>query len=141
VRAALQGKWVLISLNMNAEDGRNAPVDATGILTSDQFGGLNVEYRLSDQGRQTLAKLGHTIPNPVISTSGSVVIDPVKKSIVYVGDDFGEKAFDADLAARRANPFALERTRYYTLGADGILTLQTRYDSGKPAAVSRWKKQ
>src|SRR5262245_37326747 len=55
VRAALQGKWVLVSLNMNAEDGRSAPVEATGILTSDQFGGLNVEYRLSDQGRQTLA--------------------------------------------------------------------------------------
>ena len=40
----------------------------------------------------------------------------------------------------RQNPFALERTRYYEFAADGTLTLRTRHDDGKDAAVSKWKK-
>ena len=40
-------------------------------------------------------------------------------------------AFDPDACAQRANPFALERVRYYTFGADGTLTLATRYDNGQ----------
>jgi hypothetical protein len=45
------------------------------------------------------------------------------------------------LAERRQNPFALERTRFYTLGTDGVLTLVTRHDNGKDAATSRWRRQ
>jgi len=48
--------------------------------------------------------------------------------------------FDPTLAAQRANPFALERVRYYTLGTDGTLTLNTRYEDGREAAVSHWKR-
>jgi len=56
--------------------------------------------------------------------------------------DFEERAlgFDPTLAAARANPFALERIRYYDLRADGMLSLSTRCDSGKEAAVSLWKR-
>ena len=43
-------------------------------------------------------------------------------------------------SARRANPFALERVRYYVIGDDGTLLLSTRYDNGKDAVVSRWKR-
>ena len=47
---------------------------------------------------------------------------------------------DPKIAALRANPFALERIRYYTIGADGVLTMTTRHDNGRDAAVGRWKK-
>ena len=87
-----------------------------------------------------LGALGIKTPNPVISTSGRVVIDPQKKLITYVGEDVKTQGFDPDLAARRANPFALERARFYEFGADGMLTLTSRYDNGKEAAVGRWKK-
>jgi hypothetical protein len=140
VRQALQGRWVLESLNINTEDGRAAAVDATGVLTCDNFGNMSLEYRISDGGMKQLADIGITMPTPVVSTSGNVAIDPQQHRITYVGDDFMKKLLDADLAARRANPFALERTRYYDLGADGTLTLSTRYDSGADAAKSRWKK-
>jgi hypothetical protein len=124
------------------EDGRAERIDASGVLTADAFGGLDVEYRISDTGQQSLAKLGITPPSPVIATSGSVVINPQAKQITYVGEDFNKRAlsFDKDLAALRANPFALERVRYYTFGADGTLTLSTRYENGKDAAVGHWKK-
>jgi hypothetical protein len=70
------------------------------------------------------------------------VIDTQQHRITYLGADFEERAlgFDPKIAAQRANPFALERIRYYDLRADGTLTLSTKYDSGKEAAVSLWKR-
>jgi hypothetical protein len=139
-RKALEGRWTLVSLDVTADDGRKASVDATGVLTSDAFGNLNIEYRLSEAGQKALEGVGIRPPNPVISTTGQAVIDTQQRRITYVPPDAAARAFDADLAAARANPFALERPRYYSLGDDGILTLATRHDSGKDAAVSRWKK-
>ena len=140
VRKQLQGQWTLVSLNVTAEDGRQQAIDASGLLNSDAFGNLHIEYRMSDAGQKSLGALGIKTPNPVISTSGRVVIDPQKKLITYVGEDVKTQGFDPDLAARRANPFALERARFYEFGADGMLTLTSRYDNGKDAAVGRWKK-
>ena len=55
------------------------------MLTFDGFGNLEIEYRMSEAGRQTLESLGIRVPNPVLSTAGNVAIDPVKKQITYVG--------------------------------------------------------
>ena len=142
VRQQLQGRWELLSLNVNGADGSAHSVDATGVLTSDAFGSLQIEYRMSEAGMQALAAIGIKYPNPVVSTSGRVVIDPQKKQITYVGDDFNQRALggDKELAAQRANPFALERARFYAFSISGELTLSTRYDDGKDALVSRWKK-
>jgi hypothetical protein len=142
VRKQLEGRWVLTSFNVTGSDGQQAAVDATGMLTCDAFGVLHVEYRISDTGQQSLATLGVPRLDPVLSTTGRVVINPQQKQITYVGDDFEKRAlgFDPALAASRANPFALERTRYYELGADGSLLLSSRYDDGRDASVSRWKK-
>jgi hypothetical protein len=142
VRQALQGRWTLTSLNISSEDGRTTPVEATGMLTSDAFGNLEIHYKMSEAGQKALANLGIKSPNPAISTTGRVVIDPQQRQITYAGEDFEKRAmgFDPNLAALRANPFALERTRYYTFGEDGTLTLATRHDNGRDAVVSRWKK-
>jgi hypothetical protein len=142
VRRQLQGRWTLVSLNVTTEDGRKSAIDATGALNSDAFGGLEIEYRMSESGQQSLASLGIKSPNPVVSTAGRVVIDAQRQQITYAADDFNTRAlgFDPDLAARRANPFALERVRHYQFAEDGTLTLTTRYDNGKDAAVARWKK-
>jgi hypothetical protein len=141
-RNFLAGRWVLDSLRITTEDGRGAAIEAAGALTADPNGTLAIEYRMSEAGQKTLASLGIDAPDPVISTSGRVVIDPQQRQITYLGDDFQQRAqgFDPDLAARRANPFALERTRHYTLETDGTLVLSTRYDTGKDAIVSRWKR-
>jgi hypothetical protein len=142
VRKALAGRWVLSGLDVSTVDGRKTPVEATGVLTSDEFGRLTIEYRMSESGQKALEGLGIKAPNPVISTSGRIVIDPQQQRISYVDDDTSQQAlgFDPDLAARRANPFALERPRYYTFEEDGTLTLATRHDNGNDASVSRWKR-
>jgi hypothetical protein len=141
-RKALEGRWEMVSLRVNAADGRSAAIEATGTLTADAYSNMDVEVRMSDAGQKALQGLGIKTPNPVISTKGRVVIDAQQRRITYVGDDFEKRAlgFDPDLAARRANPFALERVRHYELGADGLLRLSTRYDDGKDAFVSQWKK-
>ena len=142
VRKQFEGNWTLVSFKVSAEDGRQVDVDATGNLSFDGFGVLGVRYQMSDAGLNSLASVGVTSPNPVISTTGRVVIDTQQHRITYIGDDFEERAlgFDPKLAAARANPFALERIRYYDLRADGTLSLSTRYESGKDAAVSLWKR-
>jgi hypothetical protein len=140
-RKQLEGKWTLTALEYASPDGKRATIDGTvGSLTADDFGNMTIEYRVSDGGVRALEGLGFKPPDRVISTRGRVVINVDDKSIAYVGEGAGAKPFDANAAAARANPFALERTRYYDFAADGTLTLTTRHDDGKDAVVSRWKK-
>src|SRR5262245_31023939 len=141
-RKRLQGRWTLTSLTVTAEDGRKSPVDATGVLTFDGFGNLQIEYRLSEEGRKTLEGLGIKTPSLVLSTSGNAAIDPVQRRITYSSADVQKRAlgFDPDLAAQRANPFTLERVRNYTFVDDNNLTLTTRHDNGSDAAVAQWKR-
>jgi hypothetical protein len=141
-RKQFEGRWALVSFKVHAPDGRQVDVDATGDLLFDGFGVLQITYKMSDAGLKALASVGVKSPNPVISTTGRVVIDTQQNRITYLADDFEEKAlgFDPKLAAARANPFALERIRYYNFGNDGTLTLSTRYDDGKDANVSLWKR-
>jgi hypothetical protein len=140
VRKQLAGTWSLVSLVVNTADGKSVNVDAVGTLSSDNFGNLEIEYRVTEAGLKSLASIGVTSPNPVISTRGKAELDPKQKAIRYASGNDINRAFDPKLAALRANPFALERTRYYDFRADGTLRLATRHDSGRDAAVSIWKK-
>ena len=142
VRKQFEGTWSLVSFKVSGPDGRQTNVDATGDLSFDGFGVLKIQYKMSDAGLKALASIGVKSPNPVISTTGRVVIDTQQQRITYLADDFEEKAlgFDPKLAAARANPFALERIRYYMFGNDGLLTLSTKFDDGKDANVSQWKR-
>jgi hypothetical protein len=137
-RKFLQGKWTLSSLQVSSAQGKSAPIEATGTLVADEFGNLEIIYRLSDAGRKTMESLGVQVATSVLTTSGQVVIDSTQKSITYVAPDAAAKAFDPALAAARANPFALERPRYYSVDPKGALRLATRYDDGKDAAVGTW---
>ena len=140
VRRQLAGTWSLASLVVHTADGKSVNVDAMGTLSSDTFGNLEIEYRVSDAGLKSLASIGVTSPNPVISTKGKAEVDPQQKAIRYASGNDINRAFDPKLAAARANPFALERIRYYDFSPDGLLRLATRHDNGRDAAVSTWKK-
>jgi hypothetical protein len=141
-RKELEGQWVLVSLRVTAADGRQSDIEATGSLDVDQYSVVQIEYRMSDAGLKALAAIGINYPNPVISTKGRAAIDVQHRQITYVDKELEQKArdYDRDVAARRANPFALERVRHYTIDPDGLLILSTRYDDGKDAMVSRWKR-
>ena len=140
-RVALEGKWSLVTMTANSIDGRSAGVDATGTLVSD-FSNLTIAFQISERGLETLRGLGIKAPNPVIGTSGRVVIDTQKSLITYSSDDINRKmlGFDPELAKLRSNPFSLERERTYLFSNDGTLRMATRYDNGKEALVSVWKR-
>jgi hypothetical protein len=138
-RKALEGEWTLVSLDVATEDGRARQVEAKGHLSFDEFANLRIEFQMSEGGLKTLESIGVKSPNPVISTTGTAAIDPVEHRITYVSPDAGSRAFDPALAASRANPFALERVRYYSLD-EGLLTLMTRHDNGVNASTSRWRR-
>jgi hypothetical protein len=140
-RQALEGRWVLQSFAAASADGRRTAVESDGVLTLDNFGNLRVDLRLTDAGRAALTGIGVDYP-ATISTEGRVVIDTQQHKIVYVapGTDTSAGRIDPALAARRANPFALERDRWYAIADDGVLTLTTKHDSGSDAAISRWKR-
>ena len=140
VRKQLSGNWTLVSLVVHRADGKAVNVAATGIMVSDSFGNLEIEYRISEAGMKSLESIGVTSPNPVISTKGRAEIDPKGKAIRFASGNDINRAYDPKLAALRANPFALERTRYYNFGSDGILRMATKHDNGREAAVSIWKK-
>jgi len=141
VRQRLDGQWTLATLAIFDETGRKVDVEATGSLVSDAYGGLAIEYRMRDAGQKALGSAGIVSPNPVLTTTGRVAIEPRQRQITYVGADYTKQGgFDAGLAAKRANPFALERIRYYTFNADGTLSLATRHDNGRDAVVSTWKR-
>ena len=140
-RVAMEGKWTLQSMTANATDGRTAKIDAAGTLISD-FSNLTIEFRMTDRGMESLRGLGIKAPNPVIATSGRVVIDTQKSLITYASDDIQRRmlGFDPELAKLRSNPFSLERERTYLFSNDGTLRMATRYDDGKEALVSVWKR-
>lgn len=140
-RKQLEGSWQLVSLRMANADGRQTDVDATGSLNLDGFGNLHIEFRMSAAGQKALSSIGITSPNPVLTTTGRAVIDPQQQRVSYVGDDFVKSGgMDAGVAAKRNNPLAAERERYYKFDADGTLILSTRYPDGKEASIGRWKR-
>ena len=141
VRQQLEGRWQLVSLNFAAEDGRKADVEASGMLSMDNFANLSIEFTMTDAGMKALSSLGITFPNPRVSTSGQAAINPASREITYVGTRFTTSGgMDPQTAARRQTPFALEPVRYYSFDEQGLLTLSTRYDDGKDAVVGKWKK-
>lgn len=140
-RKQLEGSWQLVSLRMANAEGRQTDVDATGSLNLDGFGNLHIEFRMTDAGQKALAGIGITSPNPVLTTTGRAIIDAQQQRVTYVGDDFVKSGgMDASVAAKRNNPLAVERVRYYKFEPDGTLVLSTRYPDGKDASVGRWKR-
>lgn len=140
VRSQLEGSWNLQSLTVSAFEGKPVPVAAKGTLTFDRFGNIQVDYQIADDGLAALSRAGIAMPTPTISTKGQAMIEPQSNQIVFVDPAFKGKPYDADLVDLRRNPFALQHRRHYEFASDGTLTLSARYDTGKDAAVGRWRK-
>ena len=136
----LEGDWTLLALTVNSEDGKHVTPQASGTLAVDEFSNLKIEYRLTDAGRDALERIGLRSPNPVVSASGRVAIDPQRHTVTYMAPDANARTFAPDEAALRANPLALEHLRYYSVGRNGVLTLTTRFQNGHEATRATWKR-
>jgi hypothetical protein len=140
VRKRLEGTWTLQSLTVASFEGQPLSIGAQGRMTLDGFGNLQLNYDVTDDGLAQLARAGIAMPSTNIRTDGRVAIDAQSHQIVYVDPASAGKPFAADLVDMRRNPFAIHHRRHFQFNDDGTLTLSTRYDTGKDAAVGKWKK-
>ena len=95
-RKQLEGQWTMVALTVISPDGKRVTPQAAGDLSVDEFSNLKIEYRLSDSGRSALEGVGMRSPNPVISGSGRVAIDPQRHTVTYMPPDANARALDAD---------------------------------------------
>jgi hypothetical protein len=132
-RQYLQGRWVLVSMDLYPPDRPAIHAAATGTLTYDGFGNMDVEMHLSPETTELAGEIGIRAPGGVLSTKGRTVIDVGNHAISYV--------LEGQAPLRQAmSPLDLNRPRYWET-AGNVLTLRTKDDNGTVLSVSVWRKQ
>ena len=124
VRKQLEGTWALVSLTVFDAAGAASAVPASGSLTYDAFGNLELMGKISDT-----AASGHA---SALAFKGRAVVDAGGKRIVLA-----DVAGQGDLAALPAN-MTPDKVRHYAFEGD-TLSLETR-DGTRVLARTVWQK-
>jgi hypothetical protein len=131
-RKYLQGHWVLVSMEFSPPSQPPIHDAATGSMTYDDFGNMDVELRLSPATAKLAAGIGMDAPNGVVSTKGRTVIDINNHSISYV--------LEGQPAVRPAmSPLDTNRPRYWEVNGNQ-LTLRTKDENGTVLSTTVWRK-
>jgi hypothetical protein len=130
-RKFLEGRWTLESFEIYPAGKPPMTLKGSGTLTYDDFGNLRMEIRADQAASDALRAAGIDIRDGVIATDGRTAIDIPNKTLTYV--------IQGQAAAAGTGPLATNRPRHWQVEGD-LLTLTTKDDAGKPAAMSRWRK-
>jgi hypothetical protein len=126
VRQALAGSWTLTSLDLVDAKGSHRTVKASGQLTYDAFGAMNIRGVIDD------AALRGAV---VLDYQGRIVIDRVKKEF-YPADLTTDRPVEPGQIA----PVSPDKVRRYELSGDSLVV--TYLDaSSRPTAVASWRRQ
>jgi hypothetical protein len=136
-RTFLKGRWTLVSYEV-FPPGR-APVQlgsaGTGTLTYDEYSNLDMQIRVTDQKvADALGAAGVPLRDGVISTTGRTALDLQNHKLTYILEGQPQLVSTAQMG-----PLAMNRPRYWQVEGETLI-LTTKDDSGKPLAISRWKK-
>jgi hypothetical protein len=126
VRRQLEGKWELTSLQIVDAAGKALPVAATGRMSYDAYGNLDLDVEVTDAG--ALKAAGTTNAN--FDLKGRAVIDAAKSSL---------RIQDAVPSGGGAAPENIERVRFYEFQGD-TLTLTAKDAAGKTTGITAWKR-
>jgi hypothetical protein len=126
VRQQFQGTWDLVSFEAVGDDGRLAPVQATGTLTYDEFGNMAISGRILDAGASVAAMR--------LNIQGRTVID-TQNQRVWVTPQGDTR--DTEVIPEGA---AFDRFRYYEFSGNQV-TLTVKDASGAVTARTVWKRQ
>ena len=122
VRRQLQGTWDLVKFETVSPQGQATEVKASGMLTYDEFGNLNM-YGKAEGPTGPLA----------LDMTGRAVIDVTKKQLKILNATGNTQVSDIQ-------EVSLDRVRAYSF--DGpLLRLSTMDAAGKVSATSVWKKR
>ncbi len=131
-RRYLQGHWTLMSMDIFPPGQAPIHAAATGSMTYDDFGNMDVELRLNPATTKLAEGIGIQAPKGVVSTTGSTVIDINNHSISYV--------LQGQAAVRPAmSPLDTNRPRYWEVTGNQ-LTLRTKDENGTVLSVTVWRK-
>ena len=124
-RRGLEGTWTLASFETVDASGTHRPVKATGQLTYDAFGNMNIKGVIQD-----------AVPTNSITLNyeGKIIIDNVRKQFYPADLESAQPVDPAKIAA-----IAPDKVRRYELTMDTFVV--TYLDAaGKPTAVARWRR-
>lgn len=135
-REALKGRWDLVSFEVFPPGQGAITVPAQGTLVYDDYGNLDMRLKVSDPTvAERLQLAGVPLKDGEVATSGRTAIDLPKRTLTYIME--GSSGLVATAAT--AAPLSANRPRHWEY-ANGVLTLTTKDNDGKPLSVGRWKK-
>jgi hypothetical protein len=128
-RKYLEGRWVLESFEVYPPGQPPLVVKGSGVLTYDEFSNLRMEIRADPDSTDKLRQLGVDVGDGTITTDGRATVDLQNKTLTYAmgGQPPG------------TGPLAMTRPRHYQVD-NGVLTLTTQDENGKPLSMGRWRK-
>jgi len=124
-RKALEGTWTLESLEMVDAQGARRPVKASGQLTYDAYGNMNVRGVIEDPSERAPI---------VLDYQGRILIDTAKLQF-YPAD----LASDRPVQPGQAESIAPDKVRKYEL-TEGTFVVTYLDASAKPTAVAHWRR-
>jgi hypothetical protein len=126
-RRRLLGTWDLISLEMTSSEGaQRVAVEATGVLTYDEYGNLTIDARTTDPAAPIAAR-----EKSRLSFKGRAVVDTAKSELKLMN------------VTGNVNPdevLSPDYRRRYVFG-DNTLTLSTFDDQGRVTAIATWRRR
>jgi hypothetical protein len=126
VRRQLEGKWDLVSLATVDATGRTNPVPATGHMTYDAYGNLDLDIEITDPA--ALKSLGAQTGS--LDLKGRAVIDAAQGTL---------RVQAVTPASGTAAPDNIERVRFYEFQGNA-LKLTAKDAAGKTTGISTWKR-
>jgi hypothetical protein len=130
VRKQLEGSWDLVALEVRDAAGKMAPAQATGVLTYDAYGNMQVRGRLNE----SLPDASAPLASATIEYSGQIVIDPQRSEFRMTGQQP-----TAPLDPELKSVLRLSRVRRYELSAD-VLKIHVLDEGNAVVATTTFRK-
>lgn len=132
-RKYLEGRWSLLSFEVQPPVGDMIQVKGEGTLLFDDFGNLEMEIRTDETTGQVLSKAGIPLEKGRLSVKGRTTLDMAHHTLTFVPQG-------QPLLVPPSGPLAAIYPRHWTVEGD-VLTIGTNDDLGNPTTVGRWRRQ
>ena len=132
-RKYLEGRWGLLSFEVQPPVGDMIQVKGEGTLLFDDFGNLEMEIRTDETTGRVLSEAGIPLEKGRLSVKGRTAVDMAHQTLTFVPQG-------QPLLVPRSGPLAAIYPRYWTVEGD-VLTIGTNDDLGNPTTVGRWRRQ
>jgi len=125
-RRALEGTWSLVSLETVDQRGARRKVTASGQLSYDGFGNMNIRGVIEDPA---------LVSTVVLDFNGRIVIDPVKHEFRPAALET-DRPVDPDSIA----PISPDKLRRYQLMGNSFVVTYLNA-SAAPTAIATWRRE